>query len=135
MTLRDRIDRAQEVAREMPQLEFVTNHHFGAGWYARELYLDAGTFAIGKVHKKEHVFMVTKGSMQIAVEGGAEIVRAPAMMVSLPGTKRAVLALEDTVCVSIHCTANTDLDALEDELIESDQLARFNAHNKLKVLS
>ena len=131
----DRINKAQAALIAAPQLDFVTNHYFGSGWYARELLLEAGTFAIGKVHKKEHVFIVTKGALQIATEDGAEIIRAPAMMVSRPGTKRAVLALEDTVCVAIHCTNNTELEALEEELIESDPLSLFNAHNKLKALS
>ena len=131
----DRINKAQMAVREMPQPEFVTNHYFGNGWYARELLLEAGTFAIGKMHKKEHLFMITKGALQIAKEDGAEIIRAPAMMVASPGTKRAVLALEDTVCIAIHCTENTDLDVIEEELIEDDTLALFDAHNKLKAPS
>ncbi len=49
---------------------------------------------------------------------------APVTIVSQPGTKRAIHALEDTVWTNIHATNETDLDKLVEELTEStvDQL-------------
>ena len=57
-------------------------------------------------------------------EDGIEELVAPAIIISQPGTKRAIHALEDTVWTNIHATNETDLDKLVEELTEStvDQL-------------
>jgi len=57
-------------------------------------------------------------------EDGIDEFVAPAIIISQPGTKRAIHALEDTVWTNIHATNETDLDKLVEELTEStvDQL-------------
>jgi hypothetical protein len=135
MMLLDLINRAETAMREMPQVEVETNHYFADGMYARELIRAAGTLIVGKVHKREHFYIVTKGAVQVAMGDDVKTYTAPAVIVSKPGTKRAVFALEDSVCMTIHRTDNTDLDLIEEELIEESPLSLFNAHNKLKALT
>lgn len=38
-------------------------------------------------------------------------------MISAPGTKRAVIALEDTTWITVHVTNETDLEKIEDYVI------------------
>ena len=52
---------------------------------------------------------------------------------SLPGTKRVTMAITDAIGITIHRTDKTDLDEIEAELIEPNDLALFDASNKLKI--
>jgi hypothetical protein len=120
---------------KLPQLELQTNHYFADGMYAREMFRPAGCLIVGKVHKKEHFYIVTKGRIAVTTDEGVREISAPAVIVSKPGTKRAVLALEDSVCMTVHRTDNTDIDVIEAELVEADDIALFDAHNRLKELT
>lgn len=130
-----RVSRLQEVMAQMPQAELETRHYFADGMYAREIPRAAGTLIVGKIHRREHFYIVTKGRVQVVTDDGTQIIEAPAVIVSKPGTKRAVLALEDSVCMTVHRTDNTDLDTIEAELIEPEDIALFDARNKLKELT
>lgn len=130
--MRDRVLHLEDEVRKLPQIELDTTHYFADGMYARELFRPAGTLLVGKVHKREHFYIVTKGSVRVVMDGDAKTYTAPAVIVSKPGTKRAVFALEDAVCMTVHRTDKTDLDEIEKELIEDDPKALFDAHNKLK---
>jgi hypothetical protein len=57
---------------------------------------------------------------------------APSVIVSKPGTKRAVYAVTDAVCMTIHRTKKRNLDKIERELIEEDRLALFDSSNRIK---
>jgi hypothetical protein len=128
--------KALELAlRELPQVEPVTEHYFADGMYCRMVARDAGVLVVGKVHKREHFYMVVKGSVAV-VQDGAErkVYHAPAVIVSKVGTKRATLALTDAVCLTVHRTDKTDLDEIEAELIEPEPDSLFDSGNKLKFL-
>lgn len=75
--------------------------------------------------------MLLKGRLLLSDGADTKEVSAPAVFACAPGTKRAGLALEDVVCVNVHRTDLTDLDAIEAEQIEPDDLALFDAHNKV----
>jgi hypothetical protein len=92
-------------------------HHFAPGLYAREIFIPAGTVIVGKIHKHAHVNTISKGRVVVATEFGMETLTAPHSFVSLPGTKRAVLAEEDTIWTTYHPTDETDLDKIEDHVI------------------
>ena len=119
----------------MPQAELETVHYFADGMYCRAVIRPKGTLIVGKVHKREHFYIVTKGKVEVASDTETKTYEAGAVLVSKPGTKRAVLALEDSICMTVHNTDNTDLEEIEKELIEEDTTALFDSRNKLKVLS
>lgn len=125
----------QAVMRKMPQVEVETEHYFADGMYCRVVPRPAGTVIVGKVHKREHFYMVVKGAVAV-VQDGAErkVYHAPSIIVSKPGTKRAVVALEDSVCLTVHRTDQTDLAKIEEELVEHDPTALFDAHNRPRRL-
>jgi hypothetical protein len=115
--LRGKIDRIEQEIAKLPQIEMVTIHHFANGLYARELHIPAGTILTGKIHKTEHINIVSKGRIIVWTEAGMKEVSAPFTMVSYPGTKRVGYALEDTIWTTIHASNETDLVKLEEELI------------------
>jgi hypothetical protein len=116
--MREQIVMLENFMREQPQVDISPVHHFADGIYAREITIPAGTLLTGKVHKTEHLNIVSKGDITVWTEHGMKRVQAPFTMVSKPGTKRVGYAHEDTVWTTIHATKETDLDKLEAELIE-----------------
>ncbi len=96
---------------------FPLRHIFAPGAYAREMTIRAGHWAIGKIHKHAHLSFITKGRIAVLTEDGPTVITAPYTFVNTPGTKRVVLALEDTVWTTVHITNKTDLTEIEDEVI------------------
>lgn len=117
---RAEIEHLEAAMRRLPQLEIETRHHFAEGLYAREITIPQGALVTGKVHRCEHLNIVSKGRIAVWTEDGMRIVEAPFTMVSRPGTKRVGYALEDTVWTTIHANAanERDLDKLEAVLVE-----------------
>lgn len=135
MNLMDsKIWRLQEAMQGMEQAELETFHYFADGMYARVLPRKAGTLIVGKVHKREHFYIVAKGCVQVVTDDGTQVYEAGTILVSKPGTKRAVLALEDSICLTVHRTKHRDLKKIERQLIEPDRKALFDATNKRKEL-
>ena len=132
---RAQVDALQSVMLQMPQVELPTEHYFADGMYCRFLPRKEGVLIVGKVHKKEHLYIVASGTVAVTTDEGVQEITGPRVLVSRPGTKRAVLALTDAVCMTVHRTENTDLDEIERELIEPDDSALFNAQNELKEIS
>jgi len=129
-----RIWKLQEAMLSLPQADLPTFHYFADGMYARVVKRPKGTLIVGKVHKKEHFYIVTKGKVEVASETGTEIYESGDVIVSKPGTKRAVLALEDSICMTVHRTKKKNLEKIERELVFEDKTALFDARNKLKEL-
>jgi mannose-6-phosphate isomerase-like protein (cupin superfamily) len=129
---REDIERLQQAMASMPQVALETKHHFADGLYLRELARPAGTTIVGKVHLREHFYIVLQGEVTVVGEGGPVRLKAPCILVSPPGTKRAVYAHVDSICCTVHRTDSRDLEAIERELIEPDEAALFDAYNKLK---
>lgn len=129
---REAIERLEHKMRQMPQVEVPVEHTFGPGFYARTITIKEGTTLVGKVHKTEHIFMVVSGDITLVTEEGKKRVQGPYQVVCKPGTKRAGYAHTDTVCTNIHITAETDLTALEQQLI--DNITESLGHTELPIL-
>lgn len=130
---RARILDLEAAMMDLPQLEIKTTHHFCNGVYAREIFIPKGTVLTGKIHKTEHLNIVSQGKIAVYTEEGMSEIEAPCTIVSKPGTKRVGFALEDTVWTTIHPTNETDLQKLEAELIcTSFDLLEVDAAKKLE---
>ena len=128
---REQIDRLQSEMIKLPQAELVTEHYFSPGMYCRKVTRPAGTLIVGKVHKEPHFFMCTKGEILAWSETGMRRLQAGDVIESKPGTKRVTMAIVDSIGMTVHKTDKTDLDEIEAELIEPDEIALFDATNKL----
>lgn len=129
-----KIHHLEDAMRAMPQAVLETTHYFADGMYARVLARPAGTLIVGKVHKREHFYICAKGMVQVYMDNDVTVMSAGDIIVSQPGTKRAVLAIEDSICLTVHRTKKRNLDRIEKQLIEPDDRALFDASNKVKEL-
>lgn len=112
------VDELEALMRAHPPVEIVPVHRFAEGLYAREITIPAGTLLTGKIHRTQHLNVVSAGRISVWTEGdGMRTMTAPYTFVAQPGTRRVGLAHEDTVWTTIHATNETDLDALEAALI------------------
>jgi len=99
------------------------SHYFAESIYVREIFIPRGYVLTGKIHKFAHPNFLMQGAVIVVTEQhGREYLRAPLCMISPPGTKRAVVALEDTIWVTVHHNPDneTDLQKIEDSIIAKD---------------
>ena len=126
---REQIEALQRELLKLPQCEPETSHYFADGMYARTVFRKAGTLIVGKVHKKEHFFALISGEISVWTEAGMKRVRAPFLWVSKPGTKRVTFAHEDSTAMTVHRVSSENLEAIEEELVETDAAALFGPGN------
>ena len=67
LDLRAKIDRLEALMRSEPQVEIEPVHYFAHGLYAREITIKAGTLLTGKVHRTEHLNIVSKGRIAVSI--------------------------------------------------------------------
>ena len=121
----------EAAVREMPQYEPVTKHYFHGGMYCREVYRDAGVLVIGRVHKKEHFYLVSSGTLLVTTDDGVQRLEAGALLLSKPGAKRAVYSETPATCMTFHRTDATTVEAAELELVEAEENPMFDCNNLL----
>ena len=131
--MRDKVKILQEELSKLPQYQPETKHYFHGGMYCREVFRHAGVLVVGKVHKKEHFYLIVSGTVQITDgEGNAQEVTGPHLFLSKPGTKRAVYAVTDTLAMTFHATAASTVEEAEEQLVEEDPDAMYALGNTVK---
>ena len=129
----DAIQAMQDAMRAMPQAPaFKTEHVFFGGMYCRRMEIPKDSLIVSKVHKSDHLFIGCSGELVVAGQGEMYTLRAGDVIPSSIGTKRAVYALTDVICMTVHKTDKTSIDGLEDELMEADPSALYDADNNPK---
>ena len=129
---KQQIIRLQEEISKLPQFEPKTEHYFSNGMYCRKMFMPVGMLIVGKVHKQDHFFICTKGEIIAWTENGMKKLIAGDIIESKIGTKRVIYAVTDSIITNVHKTDKTDLDEIEEELIEPDETSLFDSSNKLK---
>jgi quercetin dioxygenase-like cupin family protein len=122
----------QDAMSEMPQYEPPTEHLFHGGMYCRQVWRPAGCTIVGKVHKKEHFYVVVSGTICVTTDNGVQTITGPKVLCSTPGTKRAVHAITDALCMTFHVADAQTVEQAEDELVEPDNGSKFLVGNKVK---
>lgn len=129
---RDRVSALQDELMKLPQYEPLTKHYFHGGMYCREVWRDADVLVVGKVHKKEHFYMIVSGTVLITTDDGVERIEGPKLILSKPGTKRAVYSETDALCMTFHRTDAVTVEDAEMELVEEDEKSMYTALNTIK---
>tara|TARA_R100000697_G_scaffold112174_2_gene129633 strand:+ start:1331 stop:1804 length:474 start_codon:yes stop_codon:yes gene_type:complete len=88
-------------------------HTFADGVYVRQMYMPKDTAVVGKIHKRKHVWFLLQGCISVATEDKTEEYEAPCYVVSPGGSKRVILALEDTIFINIHPNPSNTQDLIE----------------------
>jgi hypothetical protein len=123
-------DLMEEAISKLPiQLEPDIRHHFAPGIYYREIHMPKGAFVLGKIHKTDHLNVISCGKAIVSMNGATpQLVVGPCVIRSGAGVQKMLLILEDTVWATVHTNDDneSDLDILED---------RYTEHHVSKISS
>ena len=128
----DKVEALQIEVAKHEQYEAPTEHLFHGGMYCRQVWRPAGCLIVGKVHKKEHFYMVVFGTVAVTTDEGVKLITGPQVICSSPGTKRAVYEETDALCMTFHRVESDTVEDVESELVEDDPRAMFGIGNKIK---
>lgn len=118
--IRAGITELAEQLKSLPQEDLPVQHDFLDGVYMRTVFMKKDTIVIGKIHKQEHVAIISKGHATVLTEHGVIEIKAPFIFKSPPGARRALRIHEDMVWTTVHRSDHRELDKLEDQLIAKD---------------
>jgi hypothetical protein len=122
---REALTRLAEAMLARPESEHYAGdvvHTFAPGVYLRTITMKAGSFFVSKIHKTRHSFIFHYGDATIRREDGRiERITGPQLpRMTEAGTQRALLMHADTRWTTIHVTNETDLAAVEAQVIAKD---------------
>mgnify|MGYP000216814701 CR=1 FL=1 len=131
--MRQKVETLQQELSKLPQYEPQTKHYFHGGMYCREVFRHAGVLVVGAVHKKEHFYLIVSGTVAITDgEGNVQEVTGPHLFQSKPGTKRAVYAVTDALCMTFHAIEATSVEEAEAELVGVEPDSMYSLGNQVK---
>ena len=131
----EKVEYIEAACLKLPQVECRVTNIFAPGIYWREIFIPAGTFAIGHQHKTEHVNVLLSGKVRVLKDGAVTELTAPQVFVSKPGTRKLVYAIEPTRWANVHANPpdETDMDKLE--LLFIEKSSSYLAHEaEIKLL-
>lgn len=114
------LEAAMQGLPDETKLALETMHTFIDGIYVRTVLMRAGSLVTGKIHRKEHIVIVSKGCASVVSEEfGSQQIGSPQIFVSPPGVKRLLFIHEDMIFTTVHPNpSNTrDIAKLESELM------------------
>ena len=111
--------RIEKEIEKMPQVTLPVEHYQVDGVYVRSLFLPAGTLLTGKIHNFENIAILAQGTIRVSNGTDAYVLTAPHIMVDKPGVKRIGYAETDVTFITVHKTANTEIDDIEKELVSA----------------
>lgn len=118
-SIRPQVTQLVQTLSALPQVECPVKHHFSPGLYMREIFMPADTIVIGKVHKTEHFNILMKGSCFIVNDDGShELLQAPVTFSSQAGVQKTLYIVEDMIWMTTHVTEETNVEAIESQIIE-----------------
>ena len=131
----DPIAALQAAMLQLPQFEPQTEHLFHGGLYCRTVARPKDCLIVGKRHRKAHLYIVLKGRVGLVNHAGEVAQEYPAgsVIACEPGTKRAVIALEDSVCMTVHATKAKTVEGAEAILVEPEPDSPFLPGNRLPL--
>lgn len=119
-TVLEKILNAEDVLREMPQVEIPIVHTFADGLYSREIVIPKGVMCTGRIHKQADLNIVISGEMDVMTEHGMRRVKGPCTFKGRANTKQIGFAHEETRWITVHATDETDLRVIEATLFEDE---------------
>lgn len=114
-------DVQQQITDNAELIDVPVEHHFAPGVYMRQMNAKAGTLVVSKMHRTKHMNILLTGSLTVATENGIELMAAPAVLKSMPGTKRIGYFHEDSSWITVHPTDSTDLEEIEKQVIVPEE--------------
>lgn len=96
------------------------NHHFSSGVYTKEIKMPADYVMIQHKHKFNHLSILASGSIELSVDGEIKVIHAPVCLTIEADAHHGVKSLTDVVWYCIHATDCTDIDQIDEVLINAN---------------
>lgn len=113
----DHQDQQNVAVVELNQEASTIEHFFTEGVYARKMEIRAGTQVPTHKHVYDHLSILAKGRVRVAVGLVIQEYVAPAMIEIKKDIAHKITALEDSVWFCVHATTATDIESLEQTVI------------------
>ena len=97
-----------------PQIE----HYFSDGLYAKRLIIPKGFEAGQHAHKYSHLSVLVRGRVIVKTDDTKKEYRAPACIEIKSHVNHTIEAFEDSEWFCIHATGETDIEKIDQVLIE-----------------
>jgi hypothetical protein len=113
----------EDLLLTIPQITTELFHEFPDKLYARTIFIPKNVGMTTRVHRNECYNVISQGDVSVRDLEGVKRYVAPFMMVTKPGTKRALFAHEDTVWTTVHPNPDNcrDIEELERRLAYCDR--------------
>lgn len=121
LAMRGKVMALEAHLRRMTQVDIRLVHYFAPGLYIREMHVPAGVTITGRIHRTEHVCVLSKGTVSVTIDGNVKTLDAPYIVHAMPGSKRALHAHTDYVWANLHRTRETDMNKIEHELLVPEE--------------
>ena len=103
-------------------IEFLPEHFFSGGVYARKWEIPANTQVPTHKHVYDHMSILASGHVTVTADGNTVEYTAPAVLDIKKNLEHTIRAYEDSIWFCIHATSETDVDRIkEDTIIVGDQ--------------
>ncbi len=116
-------------------VECPVKHIFTPGLYTREIFMPAGAAVVSKKHNTEHPFVISKGHVAVWDQfKGTVFLEAPYTGITLAGTQRVLVVIEDTIWTTFHVTNKTTVEEIEKDIIDPSPAQLFiNSHVAIPI--
>lgn len=115
------VEQMEQLMVQRPQSPCPVVHTFHDGVYMRQVFMPAGTVAIGHYQRFEHINILVQGAVEVRNEDGSlTVLEAPLTFVGPPGRKVG-LVLEDLVWINVYKTDITDVAEAEAYFMDKSQ--------------
>lgn len=122
VNINDRIDELELALQDAPPVDCPVTHSFTPGFYVRQIFMPTGTMITSQIHNARHSYQITKGIACVKVNDDEwEILEAPFVGITEPGTRRVLYIQEDTIWTTFHPILESEQPAfnLEEEITEA----------------
>lgn len=137
-TMNERVDELEvAMVDNFPIIHCPVTHRFTDGMYVREIFMPAGSLITSKIHKTQHQYFVLKGKVSVWIDEGIEqIIEAPFIGITEPGTRRVLYIHEDCIWATSHPNPdNETVEQIEERIIEKHDNLLLSEIVKEKIKS
>lgn len=105
---------------EEQRVDCPNKHYFAPGVYVREMFIPAGTFIIGRVHKTSHINIMLQGEGKFIINGEIVDVKQGDIFNSDANVRKVCIATSDVRFLNVFPVAHEDVEELEKELAHEE---------------
>lgn len=117
----ERLDELEAaMLQDYPAIDCPLDHRFTPGLYSRTIFMQEDAVIVSRIHNTTHQFVLSAGTVAIKTnDGDWEILAAPYIGITKPGTRRTLCCLEDCLFTTFHPTDIVPEDNSEEAILRA----------------